>query len=58
MNKEAISDWIGDYAKKNGIKQLVIGVSGEIDSAVTSTLAAETGLPTIVVSMPIHQNEN
>jgi NAD+ synthase len=58
MNKEAISDWIGDYANKNGIKQLVIGVSGGIDSAVTSTLAAETGLPTIVVSMPIHQNEN
>ena len=58
MNREAISDWIGDYAKKNGIKQLVIGVSGGIDSAVTSTLAAETGLPTIVVSMPIHQNEN
>ena len=58
MNKEAISDWIGDYAKKNGIKQLVIGVSGGIDSAVTSTLAAETGLPTVVVSMPIHQNEN
>jgi NAD+ synthase len=58
MNKEAISDWISDYAKKNGIKQLVIGVSGGIDSAVTSTLAAETGLPTVVVSMPIHQNEN
>ena len=58
MNKEAISDWIGDYANKNGIKQLVIGVSGGIDSAVTSTLAAETGLPTVVVSMPIHQNEN
>ena len=36
-----------------GIKAFVVGVSGGIDSAVASTLAAETGLPTYVVSMPL-----
>ena len=57
MNQEAISDWIKGYAEENNISSLVIGVSGGIDSAVTSTLAAMTGLETIVLSMPIHQNE-
>jgi len=57
MNQEAISDWIKGYAEENKISSLVIGVSGGIDSAVTSTLAAMTGLETIVLSMPIHQNE-
>ena len=55
---EHISGWIKDYAEEAGIKSLVVGVSGGIDSAVTSTLAAKTGLPTIVVSLPIHQNIN
>ena len=57
MNQEAISDWIKGYAEENNISSLVIGVSGGIDSAVTSTLAAMPGLETIVLSMPIHQNE-
>ena len=57
MNQEAISDWIKGYAEENNISSLVIGVSGGIDSAITSTLAAMTGLETIVLSMPIHQNE-
>ena len=57
MNQEAISDWIKEYAEENNISSLVIGVSGGIDSAVTSTLAAMTGLETIVLSMPILQNE-
>jgi len=57
MNQEAISDWIKGYAEENNISSLVIGVSGGIDSAVTSTLAAMTGLETIVLSMPIHQNQ-
>ena len=52
-----ITGWIKDYAKKNRIKTLVVGVSGGIDSAVVSTLCARTGLPTIVVSMPIHQSK-
>ena len=58
MHQEAISDWISDYAKKNGINSLVVGVSGGIDSAVTSTLAAMTGLDTYVLTMPIHQEES
>ena len=53
---EDISDWIGDYAKKNGIGTLVVGVSGGVDSAVTSTLSAMTGIDTIVLNMPIHQD--
>tara|TARA_B100000035_G_C20891604_1_gene505228 strand:+ start:69 stop:842 length:774 start_codon:yes stop_codon:yes gene_type:complete len=52
-----ISEWILDYANKNDITSLVVGVSGGIDSAVTSILCAKTGLRTIAISMPIHQNE-
>ena len=52
--KIGIVTWIKDYVEKNKIKSLVIGVSGGIDSAVVSTLCAETGLPTYVVSMPLH----
>ena len=53
---EDISEWIGDYANKNGIETLVVGVSGGVDSAVTSTLSAMTGIDTIVLNMPIHQD--
>ena len=53
---DEITAWIADYAKSNGISTLVIGVSGGIDSAVTSTLSAKTGLTTIVLNMPIHQD--
>jgi NAD+ synthase len=56
MHKQ-ISNWIKDYAKKNKIESLVVGVSGGIDSAVVSTLCAKTKLPTIVLSMPIRQNK-
>jgi NAD+ synthase len=48
--------WITDYVSKNNLKTLIVGVSGGIDSAVVSTLCAETGLPTIVVGMPINSN--
>ena len=48
-----ISNWIKDYATKANLKSLVIGISGGIDSAVTSTLSAMTGLNTYVVTMPI-----
>lgn len=52
-----IIKWMGDYVVQNsGIKAFVVGVSGGIDSAVVSTLAASTGLPTYVLGMPIHQN--
>ena len=55
-NKEKItfiSEWIKNYCLTNNIDSLVIGISGGIDSAVTSALSAKTGLKTIVVSMPI-----
>jgi NAD+ synthase len=54
--EERIVKWLSDYAIQHNIKAFVIGVSGGIDSAVSSTLAAMTGLPTYVLGMPIHQN--
>ena len=55
MKYQFISDWIKDYAESNNIKALVVGVSGGIDSAVTSALCARTGITTYCVIMPIHQ---
>jgi NAD+ synthase len=52
---EYIVNWLSDYAKKANIKGFVIGISGGIDSAVTSSLCATTGLPILCVEMPIHQ---
>ncbi|MDP7659423.1 MAG: NAD(+) synthase [Candidatus Thalassarchaeaceae archaeon] len=52
---DEITDWIRDYAQNAGISTLVVGVSGGIDSAVTSTLCARSGLRTIALNMPIHQ---
>ena len=51
-----ITKWIKSYAKTNKISTLVVGISGGIDSTVVSTLCARTGLPTIVVQMPIRQD--
>ena len=55
-----IVHWIQDYCKslKKQPVTLIIGVSGGIDSAVTSTICAKTGLRTIAVSMPIRQQYN
>ncbi|MDR6302084.1 NAD(+) synthase [Mesonia maritima] len=53
-----IVKWLKDYAEKSKMNGFVIGVSGGIDSAVTSTLCAETGLRLLCVEMPIHQAEN
>lgn len=50
-----ITAWLRNYCEKNGQLGFVIGVSGGIDSAVTSALCARTGLPTLCVEMPIHQ---
>ena len=52
-----IKDWINNYVVNmpNPAKSLVIGISGGIDSSVSSTLSAMTGLRTIVLSMPIKQ---
>ena len=55
--KNRIVKWLGDYVIEHNIKAFVVGVSGGIDSAVSSTLAASTGLPTYALGMPIHQKE-
>jgi NAD+ synthase len=55
--QQQISNWILNYLKENNLKTLVIGISGGIDSAVTSTLCAMTGYPTKLLIMPIYQNE-
>jgi NAD+ synthase len=52
-----ITRWIKSYAKQHRVQTLVVGVSGGIDSAVVSALCARTGVPTIAVSMPIHQSK-
>ena len=55
-----ISNWIKDYVDKmpSKAKSLVIGISGGIDSSVSSTLSAMTGIKTIVLSMPIKQKSS
>ena len=59
MDTQAVIDHIveglNSYADKAGIKGFVVGVSGGIDSAVTSALAARTGKTVVCVEMPIHQ---
>jgi len=55
--KNQIVSWIKDYSNKSHVNTLVIGISGGIDSALTSMLCAETGLKTILFSMPIKQNK-
>jgi NAD+ synthase len=53
--QDRITSWIKDYADKAGIKSLVVGISGGIDSAVVSALCARTGLSVFAVTMPIRQ---
>ena len=55
-----ISNWIKAYVDQMPSKaeSLVIGISGGIDSSVSSTLSAMTGLRTIVLTMPIKQKED
>ncbi|MBF0430337.1 MAG: NAD(+) synthase [Fibrobacteria bacterium] len=50
-----ISNWLNDYCVKSKLNGFVVGVSGGIDSAVTSTLCAQTGKKVIVINMPINQ---
>ena len=52
-----IVNWLKDYQQQAQSKGFVIGISGGIDSAVTSTLCALTGAPTICVTMPIRQTK-
>ena len=50
-----IVNWLKEYAINAGVNGFVVGISGGIDSAVTSTLCAKTGLNVLCVEMPIHQ---
>ena len=53
-----ITDWIKNYKETNNLDGLVIGVSGGVDSALTSTLCALTGIKTLCLNMPIKQKED
>ena len=55
-----ISNWIKNYVDNMPTKaeSLVLGISGGIDSSVSSTLSAMTGIKTIVLSMPIKQKSH
>ena len=55
---EHIVNWLKTYATQNNMNGFVVGVSGGIDSALTSTLCARTGLPTLCLEMPIKQQKN
>ncbi len=59
MNTQKVIDhivkWLRDYATNAKVNGFVIGISGGIDSAVTSTLCAKTGLKVLCLEMPIHQ---
>ena len=55
---EHITGWLKEYAMNAQVQGFVVGVSGGIDSAVTSTLCARTGLPVLCLEMPIHQAES
>ncbi len=54
---EHIVKWILNYSKQSNTDGFVIGISGGIDSAVTSTLAAKTGLKILCLEMPIYQEK-
>ncbi|TDW46479.1 NAD+ synthase [Flavobacterium sp. 270] len=53
-----IVEWLKNYADSAKVNGFVIGISGGVDSAVTSTLCAQTGLKVLCVEMPIHQAPN
>ena len=53
-----IVEWLKNYANNAKVNGFVIGISGGVDSAVTSTLCAQTGLKVLCVEMPIHQAES
>jgi NAD+ synthase len=53
-----ITNWLNSYCESANQKGFIIGISGGIDSALTSTLCALTGKKVIVVSMPIRQRKD
>ena len=57
VNSHIVS-WLKDYAVNAKVSGFVVGISGGVDSAVTSSLCAQTGLDTLCVEMPIHQAQS
>jgi NAD+ synthase len=55
---EYISQWLKNYSEKSKMKGFAVGISGGIDSAVTSSLCAMTGKKVVLVNMPIKQSES
>ena len=55
--KQKIINWLINYLEDSKCEGYVIGVSGGVDSGLTSTLCAMTGKKTIVINMPIHQEK-
>jgi len=59
LNNEKVSkhivDWLDSYIEKSGAKGFIVGISGGVDSALTSTLCAKTGKRTLIMTMPIRQ---
>lgn len=53
-----IVNWLKSYAENTKVNGFVVGISGGVDSAVTSTLCAQTGLQVLCVEMPIHQHQS
>ena len=60
MNEVApyIVKWLKQYCEQAQMKGFVVGISGGVDSALTSTLCAQTGKLTVLVSLPIFQDQN
>ena len=54
--RDYIVNWLRGYAENAGIRTLVVGLSGGVDSALTALLAKATGLPTLCVAMPCHSS--
>ena len=53
-----IVTWLKNYATNANVNGFIVGISGGVDSAVASTLCAQTGLTTLCVEMPIHQDNS
>ena len=57
VSKHIVS-WTDNYLNRSKMKGFVVGVSGGIDSALTSTICAETGRNVLCLEMPIYQGED
>ena len=58
MLHQQISNWLKNYLESSNLNCFIIGISGGIDSALVSTLCAQTNKKTIVLSMPIYQAQD